>query len=326
MKSTFTMAAAAVVALGAANAAVARDQIRIVGSSTVFPFTTAVAEQFGKTTAFKTPIVESTGTGGGMKLFCAGVGADHPDVTNASRRMKASEFEECAKNGVTDIVEMKIGFDGVVIANSKAGAEFDLTLADVYKALVDGSTAQKWSDINPAFPAQAIEVLGPPPTSGTRDSFNELAMQEGCKEAGGSDCGKTKIRTDGKFVESGENDNLIVAKLVANPVAKGVFGFSFLEENADKLKGSKIDGVLPTVDTIAEGEYPLSRSMFVYFKKAHVGVIPGMAEFMAEYASDRATGDDGYLAEKGLIPLLREEHLDVQSQVKNASLLRKEDL
>jgi len=326
MKSTLTMAAAAVVALGAANAAVARDQIRIVGSSTVFPFSTSVAEQFGKTTAFKTPIVESTGTGGGFKLFCAGVGADHPDVTNASRRMKKDEFESCAKNGVTDIVEVKIGFDGIVVANAKTGPKFNLTLGDIYKALVEGSTAAKWSDVNPALPGEAIEVLGPPPTSGTRDAFNELVMIEGCKEAGGKDCAKSKIRADGKFVEAGENDNLIVAKLVANPIAKGVFGFSFLEENADKIQGSTIDGVEPTFENIADGKYPVARSIFFYVKKAHVGVIPGLHEFVTEFMSEKAAGDDGYLAAKGFIPLPKEQRLDVQSQVKNLSALRAADL
>jgi phosphate transport system substrate-binding protein len=326
MKSTLTMAAAAVVALGAANAAVARDNIWIVGSSTVFPFSTAVAEQFGKTTSFKTPKVESTGSGGGIKLFCSGVGVDFPDITNSSRRMKASEFETCGKNGVTDIVEVKIGFDGIVIANAKSGPDFDLTLAEVYKALHAGATAQRWNEINPALPNEPIEVLGPPPTSGTRDAFMELVMHVGCDEAGGSDCSKTQIRTDGKFVESGENDNLIVSKLVANPVAKGIFGYSFLEENSDKVKGSKIAGVEATFDNIASGDYPVSRSMYFYVKKAHVGVVPGIAEYVAEFMSEKAAGEDGYLTAKGLIPLPDDMLADVQSQAKNLSPLRAEDL
>jgi phosphate transport system substrate-binding protein len=325
MKLTLTMAAAAAIAL-AAGAASARDQIRIVGSSTVFPFTTQVAEQFGKTSGFKTPVVESTGTGGGMKLFCAGVGVEHPDFTNASRRIKSSELESCIANGVADVIEIPIGFDGIVVANAKAGPDFDVTLGQMWKALVEGSTAQKWSDVDPSLPAIAIEVLGPPPTSGTRDSFNELVMTAGCEEAGGSDCGKTKIRTDGKYVEAGENDNLIVSKIVANPNAVGVFGFSFLEENSDKIKGHKINGVEPNFETIAAGDYPVSRSMFVYAKRAHIGVVPGMQQFMAEYVSDNATGEDGYLSAKGLIPLPTTRHDEVKEGIVNLVALQVSDL
>ncbi|MEK9661806.1 MAG: substrate-binding domain-containing protein, partial [Alphaproteobacteria bacterium] len=246
---TLTVAAAITVAL--AGAAEARDQIRIVGSSTVFPFSTTVAENFGKSTSFKTPVVESTGSGGGMKLFCAGVGQEHPDITNASRRMKKSEFETCTKNGI-DITEVKIGFDGIVMANSKAGPSFNLTLAQVFLALakqvlVDGKLVDNpykmWSDVDPSLPAEKIEVLGPPPTSGTRDAFSEIAMEGGCKQVpGAKELGLAKkacheIREDGAFIEAGENDNLIVQKLVANPEAVGIFGFSFLDQNADKIQG-----------------------------------------------------------------------------------------
>jgi phosphate transport system substrate-binding protein len=312
---TLTVAAAISVAL--VSGAEARDQIRIVGSSTVFPFSTAVAENFGKSSNFKTPVVESTGTGGGMKLFCAGVGEEHADITNASRRMKKSEFDDCAAKGI-DITEVKIGFDGIVIANSKSGPDFNLTLEQVFLALakqvpVNGKLVANpytmWNEIDPSLPKEKIEVLGPPPTSGTRDAFSEIAMEGGCKMiAGAKDLGldgKTchAVREDGAFIEAGENDNLIVQKLVANPEAVGIFGFSFLDSNADKIKGASIDGVAPEFDNIADGKYPVSRSLFFYVKQQHVGVIPGIKEFVAEFTSEKAWGPDGYLVDKGLIPL-----------------------
>jgi phosphate transport system substrate-binding protein len=312
---TFTLAAAVVV--GVVGAAEARDQIRIVGSSTVFPFSTAVAEQFGKTSSFATPVIESTGTGGGMKLFCAGVGESHPDMTNASRRMKKSEFEACTKNGI-GITEVKVGFDGIVIANSKAGPDISLTLPQVFQALAKevpmngklvANPFKMWSDIDPALPKTKIEVLGPPPTSGTRDAFVEIAMEGGCKKlAGAKELGLKKkachvIREDGAFIEAGENDNLIVQKLEANPAAFGIFGFSFLDQNSDKVKGAKVNGTSPEFEEIAAGNYPISRSLFFYVKKQHVGVIPGIKEFVAEFTSEKAWGPEGYLADKGLIPL-----------------------
>ena len=326
-KTPLAIAAAAALALTASvaltNAAEARDQIRIVGSSTVFPFATAVAEEFGKTTGHKTPVVESTGSGGGLKLFCAGVGVDHPDVTNASRRIKTSEVERCAENGVTDITEVKIGYDGIVLANSTATEPFSITLQQLYLALAkdvpsDGGMVpnpnQTWADVDASLPAVKIEVLGPPPTSGTRDAFVELAMEGGCKtfpdikalkkqdkNAYKSIC--HSIREDGAFVEAGENDNLIVQKLDANPSALGIFGYSFLEQNRDKVQGSTINGVEPDFDTIADGSYPVSRSMYFYVKKAHVGVIPGIDEYVATFTDEDAWGPYGYLADKGLIPL-----------------------
>jgi phosphate transport system substrate-binding protein len=314
MSKIFLTASAASVALAASvGYAAARDQIQIVGSSTVFPFTTAVAEKLGQGGQFKTPVVESTGTGGGMKLFCAGVGENTPDFTNASRAMKDSELETCKAAGVTP-VEIKVGFDGIVLASSKAGTPADLTKDVIFKALaknvaVDGKVVPNpyvnWSDIDPALPAEKIEVLGPPPTSGTRDAFVELVMDAACQEevkaANEKGCGE--IREDGAYVEAGENDNLIVQKLEANPKAYGIFGFSFLDQNADKLQGHKVDGVEPTFENIASGDYGVSRSLFVYAKKEHVGVIPGMAEFIAEYTSEGAWGPEGYLADKGLIPL-----------------------
>jgi phosphate transport system substrate-binding protein len=285
-----------------------------------------VAEQFGKTTDFKTPKIESTGSGGGLKLFCAGVGVRHPDITNASRRIKASEVEACTNNGVTDMVEVKVGYDGIVLANSKKAKPLSLTRRDIFLALAkevpDPAGGEKlianpyktWKDVNPDLPDLAIEVLGPPPTSGTRDAFAELALEGGCKtfdwikamkkadkNAYKSVC--HTVREDGGYVEAGENDNLIVQKLQANPDALGVFGFSFLDQNADVIQGSAIDGVAPTFDDIASGDYPVSRPLFFYVKKAHVGVIPGIKEYLAEFCSEKAWGPDGYLADKGMIPM-----------------------
>ncbi len=319
-------AALAVAAIGATGAAFARDQIRIVGSSTVYPFTTAVAEAFGKGGQFQTPVVESTGTGGGMKAFCAGVGPDHPDFTNASRRIKKGEFEDCQKNGVTDIVELKIGFDGIVMAMSKAGPDLDLTQDQIFRALakeivVDGKLVanpnQTWKDVDASLPDQKIEVLGPPPTSGTRDAFLELVMEKGAEKTEmlaklKKDDAKAfekvwkSIREDGAYVDAGENDNLIVQKLETNANAVGIFGYSFLEENTAKIKGAKMGGNEPSFELIASGKYPVARALYVYVKKAHVGVIPGMAEFVTEYTSDKAMGEDGYLTGKGLIALPKE--------------------
>lgn len=321
LKKSSTLAALALgVAALTTQAAVARDQIRIVGSSTVFPFSTAVAEQFGKTTDFATPVVESTGSGGGMKLFCAGVGADTPDITNSSRRMKSSEFADCQANGVTEIVESIIGFDGIVVANAIDAPAFSLTREQLFKALAKGQgEPSKWSEIDPSLPDVAIEVLGPPPSSGTRDSFEELVLEEGGKAAGldKEAISKLEIRTDGVWVDSGENDNLMVSKLAVNPNAVGVFGFSFLDQNSGTLKGATIDGVEPTFDAIAAGYYKISRSMYFYIKKAHVGVIPGIAEYAAEFVSEAAAGEDGYLVDKGLIPLPEEAFTANQDAVTN---------
>lgn len=315
------VAIAAVAMLAGKGNAQSRDQIRAVGSSTVFPFTTAVAETFGKSGQFKTPVVESTGTGGGLKLFCAGVGPAHPDIANASRRITKTEVETCAKNGVTEITEMKVGFDGIVLAYSKSDKHFDLGVATVYKALakevpINGKMVanpyRTWADIDKSLPATKIEVLGPPPTSGTRDAFGELVMTDGCKKSGiasvlADAAAQAKacvtLREDGAYVEAGENDNLIVQKLVANPDAVGIFGYSFLEQNKDKLQAADMDGVPPTFENIASAKYEVSRSLYVYVKKAHIGIIPGIREFLGEYAAERAMGEDGYLADKGLIPL-----------------------
>jgi phosphate transport system substrate-binding protein len=328
-KFTFTLAAAAIAA--AAGAAEARDQIRIVGSSTVFPFSTAVAETFGKTTEYKTPVVESTGSGGGLKLFCAGVGVDHPDMTNSSRRIKAKEIKLCAENGV-EATEVKVGYDGIVIANAKDAPSFSVSRAQLWTALAaEGPKPTKWSEIDPSLPNIKIEVLGPPPSSGTRDAFEELVMQKGCAKAEAGDkafCKKdgAHIREDGAFVEAGENDNLIVSKLEANPNALGVFGFSFLDQNSDKLKGSIVDGTEPTFENIASGDYPVSRSLFFYVKKAHVDVIPGMMEYVSQFISDEANGEEGYLIDKGLIPLPEAEHQAVAKDVLSLKLVTEADL
>ena len=324
IKQSIILATAVVV--GTTGLAQARDQIRIVGSSTVFPFATAVAEQFGKTTKFKTPVIESTGSGGGLKLFCAGVGVKHPDITNASRRIKMSEVKRCAKNGVKEITEVKLGFDGIVLANSKKSPQAKLTRRIIFLALAknvpanaDGSVLKDnpyklWSDIDSSLPKTKIEILGPPPTSGTRDAFVELGMEGGCNTFAGIKALKKKnkkkykavchgIREDGAFVEAGENDNLIVQKLVANPGAFGVFGYSFLDQNSDTVQGSIVNGVTPSFENISAGKYKISRSLFFYVKKAHAGVIPGMTEYVRAFTSEKAFGPEGYLVDKGLIPL-----------------------
>jgi len=371
---TLTLAAT----LGAMSGAQAagRDSVSIVGSSTVYPFATVVAERFGRSTDFKAPKIESTGSGGGMKLFCKGVGASTPDVTNASRRIKKSEYDGCLANGVTDIVEVLVGYDGIAIANSKQAPQLELTLRDIYMALAkdipgpDGKLIpnpnKTWKDVNPALPDSAIEVLGPPPTSGTRDAFAELALGGGAKTVPdlkklrglkadqadeikaimarlgmpmgvynaleqkkgkapkGKDVFKTvayAVREDGAYIEAGENDNLIVQKLEANPSALGVFGYSFLDENGDKVQGSRVEGVIPDFDSISGGEYPVSRPLYFYIKGAHVGKIPGIQEYAIEFTSNRAMGEDGYLPEKGLIPLGEDELKQVQDDVKNLKRL-----
>jgi phosphate transport system substrate-binding protein len=331
-----TAVAFAAVSALAAGPASARDQIRVVGSSTVYPFTTAVAEQLGKTAGVKTPVVESTGTGGGMKLFCAGVGVQHPDATNASRRMKKGEFADCQKNGVKDIVEINVGFDGLTVAQSKQGTPISLTLAQLLLAVAkevpgpDGKLIanpnKNWSDIDKSLPNVKIEVLGPPPTSGTRDSFHELLLEKGAEQIPALAALKKSdpkafdrvwktLREDGAYVEAGENDNVIVAKLEANKNAFGVFGYSFLEENANKLRGVPLDGVAPEFDNITSGKYKGARRMYVYIKKQHVGVVPGLDKFAAEYVSPKAIGEDGYLAKKGLVTLPKAEADQVRKSV-----------
>lgn len=314
--SAILLASATLAACGGGSTGGAREQIRAVGSSTVYPFSTAVAEAFTKANAgFKSPIIESTGTGAGMKLFCAGVGVSFPDIEDASRRIKKSEYEDCAKNGVTDIVEIQVGLDGIAFAEATGGPGFALTPADIYKALAEKpfgkpNTAKTWKDVNPKLPALPITVYGPPKTSGTRDALAELILEKGCdtdpamKALKDSDKDQhkaicTSVRTDGAYVEQGENDNLIVQKLAANPNVIGIFGYSFLEENADKLKGIPISGVIPTYAAITDFSYPGARPLYIYIKAAHLKSIRGLKEFAAEYAS--AWGPDGYLKKKGMV-------------------------
>ena len=373
MKSYQVSAIVLAAMIGGATAAQAqnRDTISIVGSSTVYPFATVVAERFGRSTNFKAPKIEATGSGGGLKLFCKGVGADTPDITNSSRAIKQSEYDDCQKNGVTEIVEVLIGYDGIALATASSTAKLKLGLKDVYLALAkdipgpDGKLMpnphKTWKDVNPALPATAIEVLGPPPTSGTRDAFAELAMGGGAKQIASLKAlrdltaeqadevkaamaalgipaglyqalqdknGKAPkgeevfdtvayaLREDGAYIEAGENDNLIVQKLAGNPRAVGIFGYSFLEENGDKVQGAEIDGVSPSFDTIADGSYPVSRPLYFYIKAAHLGKIPGIQEYAIEFASNKAMGEDGYLPERGLIPLADDELKKVQAAVK----------
>ncbi len=326
MKTKFTsnIAALSLIALISTSGAMAREQIQIVGSSTVFPFASSVAERFGQTSDFQTPIVEATGSGGGLKLFCEGVGEKTPDITNASRKIKNQEIKKCNANGVTP-VEVKIGFDGIVLANAKSGPTFNITTQQIFfalarKVIIDGELVDNpynvWSQIDPSLPNEKIEVLGPPPTSGTRDAFVELVMIEEC-QAGIEERFCADIREDGAYIDAGENDNLIVQKLEANSGAVGIFGFSFLDQNADILQGAIIDGVAPEFENIAQGDYKISRSLYLYVKKQHVGVIPGIAEFLEEFTSEKAWGEEGYLSEKGLIPLDEQEKIKYRTDAQN---------
>lgn len=371
MKKILVSAAVVAASMATAQVATARDSISIVGSSTVYPFATVVAERFGKSSDFKAPKVESTGSGGGLKLFCKGVGVETPDITNASRRIKQSEVDSCAKNGVTDITEVLIGYDGIVLANAKGSAPMELSRKDIYMALAklvpgpDGKLIDNpnktWKDVNAALPAVKIEVLGPPPSSGTRDAFAELALGGGAKavadlktlrglkagqkdeikalltkldvpasiwdsivakkgeKAKGKDVFKKiayGVREDGAYIEAGENDNLIVQKLVANPSALGIFGYSFLDQNSDKVQGSVVDGIAPTFEAIAGGEYKVSRPLYFYVKKAHIGKVPGIEQYVSAFITDEATGEDGYLVDKGLIPLAGETRAQVVKDAK----------
>ena len=341
-KSILTASAAAVALVATVGYAAARDQIKIVGSSTVFPYSQAAAEEFANKTGKPAPVVESTGTGGGFKVFCGGIGPDFADITGASRAIKDSEVKLCADNGVTDITEALIGYDGLSIAHASSAPEMDLTREQIFKALAaelpDGNGGfvanpnKKWSDIDASLPAFDIVAFGPPPTSGTRDAFVELVMHEGCKDLPGmADLKKadgdkwnavcSRMRQDGPFVEAGENDNLIVQRLESDPNAVGIFGYSFLYENADKLKPVLVEDVAPSFDTIADGSYPVSRPLFFYVKNAHRDVIPGMNDFLAEYVSEGALGADGYLAERGLTPLADDKRMEVQKAVTEAKKL-----
>ena len=318
--------------LSFASYAQARDQIKIVGSSTVYPYATVVAEQFGKKGSFKTPVIESTGTGGGMKLFCAGIGINHPDITNASRAIKTKEKALCEKNGVKDIIEVVVGNDGITFSHSVKAPDADFTKEQLWRALaakvdVDGKLVEnpykKWSDIDASLPNKKIEILIAPPTSGTRDAWNSLVMNKGCSKAAKSLFGDkakkecVKMREDGYAVEAGENDTLIVQKLSANPDAYGFFGYSYLLANKDKIKAAAVNGVKPSLEGIQDYSYPIARPLFFYVKKAHVGVVPGLKEFLAEFTSQKAMGSRGYLTDIGLVPLASDKYKITRTAAKD---------
>ena len=328
-----------------------RDYIDVVGSSTVYAFSTVVAERFGKTSQFHTPKIESTGSGGGLKLFCQGVGMKFPDIANSSRRIKPSEIDLCQQNGVNEVIEILIGFDGIVLAQSKLAEHIQLTRRELYLALAksvpnpDGSATTidnpfiTWQDINPRLPNIEIEVFGPPPTSGTRDAFSELVLDYGChtfdwlaqmsepqsQAQTSSREARTRknqqrrlcrmLREDGAYIDAGENDNLVVQKLNANPNALGLLGFSFLDQNRDRIKSAKIDGFSPSFSSIANGDYPISRPLYFYVKKAHIGMIPGIEAFIREFVSDNASGESGYLPRKGMIPLSKSERQAIEYRI-----------
>ena len=323
---------AVLVMLSFASYAQARDQIKIVGSSTVYPYATVVAEQFGKKGSFKTPVIESTGTGGGMKLFCAGIGVNHPDITNASRAIKTKEKALCEKNGVKDIIEVVVGNDGITFSHSVKAPDADFTKEQLWRALaakvdVDGKLVenpyQKWSDIDASLPNKKIEILIAPPTSGTRDAWNSLVMNKGCSKVAKSLFGDkakkecVKMREDGYAVEAGENDTLIVQKLSANPDAYGFFGYSYLLANKDKIKAAAVNGVKPSLEGIQDYSYPIARPLFFYVKKAHVGVVPGLKEFLAEFTSQKAMGSRGYLTDIGLGPLASDKYKITRTAAKD---------
>jgi phosphate transport system substrate-binding protein len=307
ISSNKLLVSAAVLAVAVqASTAVARDQITVVGSSTVYPFSTIVAERFGNRGKFKTPVIESTGTGGGMKLFCQGVGGNTPDISNASRAMKASEWDNCQQNGVKDIIEIAFGNDGIAFANDKQGPKLNLTRKQLWLALAEkGPKPEKWNEIDVSLPNAKISVLVPPPTSGTRDAWNSLVMAKGCPaevmEKDKDAC--EMLREDGAAIEAGENDALIVQKLEADPSAFGIFGYSYLENNSDRIQAAAIEGVEIDIDTIQDYSYPVSRPLFFYVKKAHIGVVPGLQEYLDEFTAEDAIGNEGYLLDAGLVPL-----------------------
>jgi phosphate transport system substrate-binding protein len=328
MKTLLGATAALGLLAGASSAHAARDYVWAAGSSTVFPFSTRTAENFAKKTGKKAPKIESLGTGGGIKMFCGGMGEKFPDIANASRPMKKSEFEACKAKGVNNIVELKIGFDGIVVAMDKSAPDYNFKTEHLYLGL--GQTVLRggqfvanpyktWKDVGAGLPANRILVYGPPPTSGTRDAFVELGIEAGAKkfptakslsesDEKGFKAKVDPLRTDGGWVDAGENDNAIIGTIEKPPGALGVFGYSFLEENGNRIKGASVNGVKPTAQAIASGQYPLSRSLYIYVKKDQVGVTPGLKEFIAEFVSDSATGRGGYLQGRGLIPLPPAQH------------------
>lgn len=313
--------------LGAVTTAVeARDQIQIVGSSTVYPFSTLVAERFGSTGQYKTPVVESTGTGGGMKLFCQGIGESYADITNASRAIKQSEINNCKKNGINDIIEVKFGSDGIAFANSIEGKKFNFTRKQLWTAMAEhGPKPTYWREVDASFPKVKIAILTPPPTSGTRDAWNAKVMKKGCsadvKQMGKKAC--KVMREDGAVIEAGENDALIVKKLEANKNLYGIFGFSYLDNNDDKIQAATIENVEISLESIQSYEYPVARPLFFYVKKAHMNVIPGMKKFLSDFVNEKANGEEGYLADAGLVPLKGEQRVALRNVVKNQEVIAK---
>lgn len=328
---------AALVAFSVVTIAQARDQLKVTGSSTVYPYSTVVAERFGKEGKFKTPVVESVGTGGGFKAFCAGVGVDHPDFTGASRAIKKEEIELCQKNGVTEIIELAIGNDGLVFAVSVDGKDSNFTKEQLWKAIahdvmyggkITKNPYKKWSDIDKSLPDVNIEILVAPPTSGTRDAWDALVMEAGCDKDfiglnGGNKKACVKYREDGAVIEAGENDTLIVQKITSSPNTYGYFGYSYLIANKDKIKPAQIDGITPTVEGIQSYTYPLSRPLFLYAKKAHADVIPGFKEFLGEFALPGTVGVTGYLFKVGLVPNAKETEEKVRDIVANLTIMQK---
>lgn len=335
MKRVLTLALAAAMVLSA-GAAFARDQLRIVGSSTVYPFSSFVAEEFAAGKKFAAPVVESTGSGGGHKLFATGLGENAPDITNSSRRMKTGELETNAKNGVTEITEIKFGFDGIAIAQNVKGKPMNLTLKELAMAVLEevpqGGALVKnpyvtWDQINPELPKRKISFYGPPTTSGTRDAFEEMVLEkvtEKMPEYGGK--AYKKVRQDAAYVPSGENDNLIVQKLTKDADSLGIFGYSFLIENKDRIQGVTIDGVAPTPETVSSGKYPISRSLFFYVKNQHIGKIPGLAEYVDLFLSEKMIGENGQLQKIGMIPLPKDMREKIREDWKARKLVTAESL
>lgn len=328
--------AIAVAIMGVAGVAQARDQIRIVGSSTVYPFASYVTEEFGAVTEYPTPVIESTGSGGGIRLFCNGVGEGTPDISNASRRIKASELQRCEENGVTEVTEVKIGSDGIVLAQSSQNDKLELTLEQLFLAVAaqvpqDGKLVdnpyQNWSDIDSSLPDREISVYGPPSTSGTRDAFEELVMEAVSEEmeAYGEE-GYTDIRSDGAYIDAGENDNLIVQRLSEDTDAFGIFGYSFLVENQNSLSAASIDGVEPEVEAISAGDYPIARSLYFYVKNQHAENVPPLYEYVDMFVSEQMIGEDGYLMDLGLIPLPEGEREETRRKVEERVTLEASDL
>ena len=307
------------VVLFSSLAQAAQQSIKVVGSSTVYPFTTVVAERFGKDTKYPTPVVESTGTGGGMKLFCAGIGINTPSVTNASRAIKSKEAALCEKNGAS-FVEFKVGNDGIAFANSVKGPKIDITKEQLWQAMsLLGPQPKKWSDIDPSLPNYDIKIMTPPPTSGTRDAWNSLVMKKGCpadilKEKGKKAC--YQLREDGGVIEVGENDTLLINKMVGDKQLFAIFGFSYLDSSRDKVQAAKIEGSVISLDSIQSYDYPIARPLFIYFKKEHMDVVPGLEKFMKTYISKKAMGPRGYLMDLGLVPLDKATFKEMKKRTK----------